>query len=120
MNHSDAQGLCRAAGAATASGLRFRVGAWCGGAYGWNSNKRHPALARLGFSAYNNRHAELDLVLRTDKDLKRETFYVARLLRNGEWALARPCRFCMAVLCDLGVKRVVWTTGPRAGEGMKL
>lgn len=118
--------LREAARAAEHSPLRVRVGAFADGrgsdyAVSWNSRKTHPALKKLGLPSWSNRHAEMGLVLGTEKRwLRGRHVYVARLLRNGEWALARPCPWCMKVLAWEGVAGVTWTTGPGAWETLEL
>jgi hypothetical protein len=56
-----------------------------------------------------SRHAEQALAAKAD--LERSTVYVARLLKDGRDACARPCEFCLARLKDAGVRTVVWTAG---------
>lgn len=46
--------------------------------------------------------------------------YVARQLKNGQLAMARPCARCMAVLRSKGVKLVVFTTGSSTWEAIRL
>ncbi len=38
--------------------------------------------------------------------------WVARIRKNGEWAIARPCESCQNKLRMAGVSRVVYTIGP--------
>ncbi len=38
--------------------------------------------------------------------------YVARVIKNGEWALAKPCKRCQAIIRNRGVKTVYYTIGP--------
>lgn len=37
---------------------------------------------------------------------------VARVLANGDWALARPCKNCQTCMKRKGVKRVYYTISP--------
>jgi tRNA(Arg) A34 adenosine deaminase TadA len=46
--------------------------------------------------------------------------YVARQLKNGQLAMAKPCGRCMAVLRSKGVKLVVYTTGSSTYEIVRL
>ena len=48
------------------------------------------------------------------------TVYVARVLRNGERALAKPCSNCMSALKAKGVEEVYFTTGKNDWEKLKL
>lgn len=38
--------------------------------------------------------------------------WVARVRKNGEWAMSRPCKSCQIKLKKAGVDRVVYTLGP--------
>ena len=56
-------------------------------------------------------HAEMDAVLkaRSKTDLRGSKIYVARVRRNGELGMARPCSICQTVLHSYGVKRAYYT-----------
>ena len=56
-----------------------------------------------------SRHAEQALAAKAD--LEGATVYIARLLKDGRDACARPCRFCLHRLTEAGVRTVVWTAG---------
>lgn len=56
-------------------------------------------------------HAEIRLAQKLDVG---STVYVARIGHLGEWRLARPCHFCVAVLLSKGVRAVYYTI--RGGE----
>jgi tRNA(Arg) A34 adenosine deaminase TadA len=57
-----------------------------------------------------NAHAEVRVLRKADLGC---TLYVARVLRTtGEWALAKPCVKCQALIRNRGVKRVYYTVGP--------
>lgn len=45
---------------------------------------------------------------------------VARVLKNGEPAMAKPCPRCMAILRSKGVVCVTYTTGPDSYEMIAL
>jgi len=47
------------------------------------------------------------------------TVYVARVLRNGEFAMAKPCGHCRAILRAHKVEMVYYTTGPNSWEGFR-
>lgn len=47
------------------------------------------------------------------------TLYVARLKRNGELAMAKPCPKCHAMLRSRGVEVVYYTTGLDTWEGYR-
>ena len=52
-----------------------------------------------------NIHAELDAVLSAPYTVG-TSIYVVRLLRNGDRALAAPCKRCMGLLAKRGIKKI--------------
>lgn len=56
-------------------------------------------------------HAEARLLRKMDKNCK--SVYVCRVTANGEWAIAKPCPVCMRKLKNRGVKRIIYTIGPK-------
>lgn len=40
------------------------------------------------------------------------TIWVSRVLHDGAWALAKPCKKCQALIRSYGVERVYYTIGP--------
>ena len=55
-------------------------------------------------------HAEV-AALNQVEDARGCTVYVARVLRNGDSAMSRPCNQCAKELIRRGVSKVVYTTG---------
>lgn len=53
-----------------------------------------------------NCHAEIRALRKSGKNAE---VYVARLLKNGQTAMARPCSRCRASLRNAGVKFVTYT-----------
>lgn len=103
--------LRRALDAAASSPHRTRMGAVavCSGRIlgeGVNTPKNRPVSIDWH---HVSRHAEQALVAKADLD--GATVYIARLLRDGRDACARPCRFCLLRLTEAGVRTVVWTAG---------
>lgn len=69
-----------------------------------------------GVSKYTNykisTHAERDAASKVDKEnLKGATIYIAREYNGSpeRWAYAKPCECCMAMIKDLGFKKVVFS-----------
>ena len=56
-------------------------------------------------------HAEVRAVLRACSNGKGGTIYVARLGARGRLLPSHPCRRCMGVLIEAGIKRIVWFDG---------
>jgi len=55
-------------------------------------------------------HAEVDACLGITKDdLLGADIYVARILKNGRVAMAKPCAVCVKFMLDVGIKRVYYT-----------
>ena len=76
---------------------------------GVNTNRNDPAIigdAQLAYSV----HAEV-AALRAwgGTNLKNATIYVARIGRNGDPMMSKPCVKCQEALKAAGVKKVVYT-----------
>ena len=66
-------------------------------------------------------HAELGCILGLDKSTTQgTTMYVARVNRQGDFRLSKPCDMCEEILRFCGVKKVVYTTGHRVAKKIKL
>lgn len=75
--------------------------------------KTHPAMQGKPWPFL---HAEVAACL--DAGLRRTagaSLYVARILRNGAPALAKPCPFCARFLHKAGVTHIHWSTHATAG-----
>jgi len=58
-------------------------------------------------------HAETACVLGLDKSTTHgSTIYVARVNKEGEWKMSKPCSMCHEVMLFVGIKKVVYTIGP--------
>lgn len=102
------------------SGSTFRVGA---AIYkGSNlliakSNTYGQSTKLLKFTQYPNLHAETNAILHLGIDRAcGTTLYIARVLRSGGTALAKPCEVCHRWIQLSGIKRVYYTTS----EGVEL
>ena len=66
-------------------------------------------------------HAELGAILGMDRSITEgSTVYVARVGREGEYKLSKPCPMCHEVLKHVGVKRVVYTINNKVAGSYKL
>lgn len=73
-----------------------------------NSAKTHRPLFR--FDPYATLHAERAVILAAGFDnCPGLTLAVARVLRNGDNALAKPCNECQDLIDFVGIKRVFFT-----------
>ena len=74
---------------------------------GYNKPRKTHPKSKHPFSTI---HAELDAILGVSrKDLKDATIYVYREYKNGNPALARPCKYCWMHLEEVGIKKVYYT-----------
>lgn len=87
---------------------------------GYNSNKTSPLQKKynkLRFdcdSTPHTLHAETDalkpLVDRQDIDFKNVKLYIYREKANGSKGLAKPCESCMALIKNLGIREIHYTS----------
>lgn len=75
---------------------------------GYNKpTKTHP----ISKHPYQTIHAEMDAIIGIDrKKLKGADIYVYREFKDGSAALARPCKYCEALLREFGIKTMFYTT----------
>jgi deoxycytidylate deaminase len=74
---------------------------------GWNCIKTHPRSN----DPYHMIHAELSAILGLEEqDLDGASILVYRLRNNGSSGLARPCATCEAMLRNLGLSKVYYST----------
>ena len=84
-------------------------------AVGKNSyTKTHPRQAYYAKKSENkNRiylHAEIDALCRCEG--KPYAIYVARVNKQGEVRLAKPCDICSQAIEDMGIRRIIYTQSP--------
>ena len=72
-------------------------------AVGWSALKSDPRFPGCSI------HAEDHALRQMRHDARGCVLYVARLLRTGQVALAKPCAACQQLIREAGVKRVVYT-----------
>ena len=96
---------------------------------GCNSMKTHPLQKqynkyRFKEDSVHACHAELVALLpliRDNVDLADASIYVYREHKNGTPGCARPCKSCMELIKDVGIKRIFYTTDDGyAREDLKL
>lgn len=77
---------------------------------GCNLMKTHPKYAN-GKETTLSIHAEVKAILSCPRrQLTGAEIHVFRANRDGSTALAKPCENCLAVLEEVGIKRVYFTT----------
>lgn len=85
----------------------------------WNSYRTHPLQAKYAKKAHDpfkiHLHAEIGGIVQAlsqgirQQDLKYYTMYVARVLKDGSTASARPCPVCLGALEAFGITRIYYT-----------
>ena len=87
-----------------------------------NLEKTHPMQAHLnklrgfdpmGSGERNILHAEIATLLKSrDLDIEwdKSMLFMARLKKNGDLGLARPCNACMGLIKQYGIKNIYYTT----------
>jgi tRNA(Arg) A34 adenosine deaminase TadA len=73
---------------------------------GFNRYRNDPSLVELDGVSY---HAE-EAAIRRAGDPDGATLYVARIKRDGDLGMAKPCQKCQQIILDTGVHTVVWST----------
>lgn len=88
----------------------------------WNTNKTSPLQARYNVYRYKpadtpcKAHCETQLIQKLrwkfgdSLDWAKVHIYLYREYKDGKLAPSRPCPSCMAMLRDLNIKRVMYTT----------
>lgn len=85
---------------------------------GYNSNKTNPTQKRLNACRFAENtphtvHSEvsclLPLIGRKDIDFNRVQLYIWRNHVDGTPALARPCKSCMQLIKELGIRHIYYT-----------
>lgn len=85
---------------------------------GCNSNKTHPLQKQLNkerfdLDSHHTLHAEVAALLplmKEDIDFSKVKIYTHRNYKDGRLAMSRPCKSCMKLIKDLGIKEICYTT----------
>lgn len=81
---------------------------------GLNSyDKTHPLQAKYANRTDNHHHvflhAEIAALVKNRSGEKASKIYVARLYKNGEYALAKPCPICSMAIKEAGIEEIIYT-----------
>lgn len=79
----------------------------------FNTFKTHPKYSNPYETNVGSIHAEIRAVILSGQDLKGGSIYVYREYKTGKPAMSRPCRLCMEVLKEAGIKKVYYTIGKK-------
>lgn len=78
--------------------------------YGLNSRRSHPLAKRFGRNEECFLlHAEIAALVNAREPVGGCDIYVARVLKSGMPAMAKPCRGCARALDAFGISGVFWT-----------
>lgn len=80
---------------------------------GCNALKSHPICNKPG-NFFKCIHAEIAACLDGPRDLSGSIVYVARILKNNELALAKPCEQCDELLVRFRVRRAYYTVNEKS------
>ena len=85
---------------------------------GCNSMKTNPTQKRLNSHRFDDDtpatlHAEisclLPLINRKDIEFRDVSLYIYRQYKNGKLTLSRPCPSCMALIRELGIRKIYYS-----------
>lgn len=85
---------------------------------GYNSHRTHPLQKKLNIHRFpedtkHKLHAEvaclLPLIGRKDINFNEVSLYIFRRHKNGDLALARPCKSCMHLIKELGIRNIYFS-----------
>lgn len=87
---------------------------------GYNTSKENPMQKHYNWyrgynpeETLNSLHAEMKCLVETrglDVDWKNVSVFVYRQKKNGEIALAKPCKACRKAMIDRGIREFYYTT----------
>ena len=79
---------------------------------GMNSYKTHPLMAER--TEWPFLHAEQHAIIRAGVDnCEGLDLYIARVLKNNDLALSKPCKVCIELIKDVGIKNIYYSTNAK-------
>ena len=95
------------------------------------SSVRNTSFNKGSFCSFGNRfrkepghatlHAELGAILGLDRSITEgATIFVARVGKEGDFKMSKPCSMCHAAMKHVGIKRVVYTIDNAVAGSYKL
>jgi deoxycytidylate deaminase len=96
------------------------------------SSVRNTSFNKDNYCAFGNRfqkehsgrttlHAELGAILGLDRRITEgATVYVARIGREDDYKLSKPCHMCHQAMKHVGIKRVIYTINDKVAGSYKL
>lgn len=78
---------------------------------GYNKGRNNPNyISPEHIKSDGSYHAEEVAIKNAGESIQGATIYVARINKTGQDRDSRPCKKCMAVIKDAGIKKVIYTT----------
>ena len=79
---------------------------------GMNSYKTHPLMAAR--TSWPFLHAEQNAIIRAGLDnCEGLDLYIARVLKNNTLAMSKPCKVCIKLIKDVGIRNIYYSTNTR-------
>ena len=79
---------------------------------GMNSYKTHPLMAAR--TSWPFLHAEQNAIIRAGMDhCEGLDLYIARVLKNNDLALSKPCKVCIKLIDDVGIRNIYYSTNAK-------
>jgi len=79
---------------------------------GLNSYKTHPLMAAR--TEWPFLHAEQNAIIRAGLDnCEGLDLYIARVLKNNDLAMSKPCKVCIELIKDVGIKNIYYSTNAK-------
>jgi len=123
-----AKHVARATKAANNSTFKYKLGAVIvksGRILSCANNKVGEHSQHVHFPFPGSIHAEQSAIIkllqrRELNSLIGSTMYVSRITNKGETAMAKPCQHCLEAIKAVGIKRVIYTSGPNSTEILNI
>jgi deoxycytidylate deaminase len=83
---------------------------------GFNTNKTHARMIRE-HGYMGGTHAECDALMRASKG---DVLIVVRLHKSGKLSCSKPCKRCLKMAKEFGIKRIFFTDWDSSIQEIKL
>jgi deoxycytidylate deaminase len=89
---------------------------------GTNKSKTSPFIHKKidSRSLVDRLHSEMACIMKAGSQLNGATIYIARLNKDGTTNMSRPCRLCMMLIREAGIKKAFYTIGDDSWEELKI
>lgn len=74
-----------------------------------NKNITHPLYADPSKGKSSSLHAEIRCIIHSKCNLVGGEIYVYRETKDGNYALAKPCKVCLQALKEAGIRKIFYT-----------